>query len=58
MIGAGGRGRLHRTLAPSAGRYCLAHARCPVPAVPPPPSAGCPGSRAPPEHLAATAGHR
>ncbi|MEU2737321.1 universal stress protein [Streptomyces sp. NPDC007095] len=37
VIGAGGRGRLHRTLAPSVGRYCLAHAGCPVLAVPPSP---------------------
>ncbi|GAX56949.1 hypothetical protein SO3561_08517 [Streptomyces olivochromogenes] len=29
-----GVGRLHRALFPSVARYCLAHAACPVPAVP------------------------
>ncbi|MEV6483082.1 universal stress protein [Streptomyces sp. NPDC051576] len=37
VIGAGRRGRLHRALRPSIGRYCLAHAGCPVLAVPPSP---------------------
>ncbi|MFF8860928.1 universal stress protein [Streptomyces sp. NPDC015139] len=37
IVGAGGRGRLLRALRPSVGRYCLAHAVCPVPAVPPSP---------------------
>ncbi|KUN82222.1 hypothetical protein AQJ66_22385 [Streptomyces bungoensis] len=37
VIGAGGRGRLHRALWPSVSRYCLAHAACPVLAVPPSP---------------------
>ncbi|MCC9156355.1 universal stress protein [Streptomyces parvulus] len=37
VVGAGRRGRLHRTLWPSVGRYCLAHAACPVLAVPPSP---------------------
>ncbi|MFJ9815395.1 universal stress protein [Streptomyces sp. NPDC101151] len=37
VIGAGRRSRLHRALCPSAGRYCLAHATCPVLAVPPSP---------------------
>ena len=35
VIGTGRRNRLHRMLHPSVGRYCLAHARCPVLAVPP-----------------------
>ncbi|MBJ6641387.1 universal stress protein [Streptomyces sp. DHE7-1] len=37
VIGAGGRGRLRRALWPSVSRYCLAHAGCPVLAVPPSP---------------------
>ncbi|WP_225095457.1 universal stress protein [Streptomyces sp. CoH27] len=37
VVGAGGRGRLHRALWPSVSRYCLAHAACPVLAVPPSP---------------------
>jgi nucleotide-binding universal stress UspA family protein len=37
VIGAGQRGRLQRALWPSVGRYCLAHATCPVLAVPPSP---------------------
>lgn len=37
VIGAGPRGRLRRAMWPSVGRYCLAHARCPVLAVPPSP---------------------
>ncbi|WP_428950889.1 universal stress protein [Streptomyces sp. cg35] len=37
VLGAGSRGRLRRALRPSAARYCLAHARCPVLAVPPSP---------------------
>ncbi|MGX1541984.1 universal stress protein [Streptomyces adustus] len=37
VVGAGGRGRLRRALWPSVGRYCLAHAACPVLAVPPSP---------------------
>jgi nucleotide-binding universal stress UspA family protein len=35
VIGTGRRGRLGRLLYGSVGRYCLAHARCPVLAVPP-----------------------
>jgi nucleotide-binding universal stress UspA family protein len=35
VIGTGRRGRLQRALSRSAARYCLAHARCPVLAVPP-----------------------
>jgi nucleotide-binding universal stress UspA family protein len=37
VVGAGPRGRLHRALWPSVSRYCLAHATCPVLAVPPSP---------------------
>ncbi|WP_327691894.1 MULTISPECIES: universal stress protein [unclassified Streptomyces] len=37
VVGAGCRGRLQRALWPSVGRYCLAHASCPVLAVPPSP---------------------
>ncbi|MFJ5975012.1 universal stress protein [Streptomyces sp. NPDC093060] len=37
VVGAGRRGGLHRALSPSVGRYCLAHAACPVLAVPPSP---------------------
>ncbi|MCS0603646.1 universal stress protein [Streptomyces sp. LP11] len=47
VIGAGGRGRLHRALWPSVSRYCLARAACPVLAVPPSPL-----------HAALTAVHR
>jgi nucleotide-binding universal stress UspA family protein len=35
VIGTGGRGWIRRALRRSVGRYCLAHARCPVVAVPP-----------------------
>lgn len=35
VIGTGRRSRLGRGLRKSVGRYCLAHARCPVLAVPP-----------------------
>jgi len=35
IIGTGRRSRLSRALRKSVGRYCLAHARCPVLAVPP-----------------------
>jgi nucleotide-binding universal stress UspA family protein len=35
VIGTGRRGPVGRTLRRSVGRYCLAHARCPVLAVPP-----------------------
>lgn len=35
VIGTGRRGWLRRVLNKSAGRYCLAHAHCPVLAVPP-----------------------
>jgi nucleotide-binding universal stress UspA family protein len=35
VIGTGRRSRLGRALRGSVGRYCLAHARCPVLAVPP-----------------------
>ncbi|MFI6558629.1 universal stress protein [Streptomyces sp. NPDC050534] len=37
IVGAGRRSPLHRALAPSVSRYCLAHATCPVLAVPPSP---------------------
>ncbi|MFI9645491.1 universal stress protein [Streptomyces sp. NPDC052040] len=37
VVGAGRRSRPHRALWPSVGRYCLAHAVCPVLAVPPSP---------------------
>ncbi|MFE7274503.1 universal stress protein [Streptomyces sp. NPDC057623] len=37
VVGAGRRGRLRRALWPSVGRYCLAHAACPVLMVPPSP---------------------
>lgn len=37
VVGAGGRGLWRRVLWPSVGRYCLAHADCPVLAVPPSP---------------------
>ncbi|MFJ8311557.1 MULTISPECIES: universal stress protein [unclassified Streptomyces] len=37
VVGAGPRGRLRRALRPSVARYCLAHATCPVLAVPPSP---------------------
>ncbi|MFF3504688.1 universal stress protein [Streptomyces sp. NPDC003247] len=37
VVGAGRRGPLGRALWPSVGRYCLAHAACPVLAVPPSP---------------------
>lgn len=37
VVGAGRRGRLRRALWPSVGRDCLAHASCPVLAVPPSP---------------------
>ncbi|MGW5640037.1 universal stress protein [Streptomyces sp. NPDC003832] len=37
VIGAGRRGRLRRALGPSVSRHCLAHATCPVLAVPPSP---------------------
>ena len=35
MIGTGRRSLVGRALRKSIGRYCLAHARCPVLAVPP-----------------------
>jgi nucleotide-binding universal stress UspA family protein len=37
ILGTGRRSTIGRLLRHSAGRYCLAHARCPVLAVPPPP---------------------
>ncbi|MYR85114.1 universal stress protein, partial [Streptomyces sp. SID685] len=37
VIGTGGRGRLRRALWPSVSRHCLAHATCPVLAIPPSP---------------------
>ncbi|MEU0783679.1 universal stress protein [Streptomyces sp. NPDC006173] len=40
VVGAGGRGPLRRALFPSVARYCLAHADCPVLAVPPSPLVG------------------
>lgn len=39
VIGAGRRGRLARCLSCRVGRYCLAHADCPVLAIPPSPLA-------------------
>ncbi|MDT0438897.1 universal stress protein [Streptomyces sp. NPDC005840] len=39
VVGTGRRGRLRRMCAPSVARYCLAHATCPVLAVPPSPLA-------------------
>jgi nucleotide-binding universal stress UspA family protein len=36
VVGCGGRSRLGRTVHGSVTRYCIAHARCPVLAVPPP----------------------
>ncbi|MDF3287975.1 universal stress protein [Streptomyces silvisoli] len=36
VVGTGRRGRLRRMLHTSVSRYCLAHAKCPVIAVPPP----------------------
>ncbi|MEU9953118.1 universal stress protein [Streptomyces sp. NPDC047939] len=37
IVGTGSRRWLHRVLCPSVARYCLAHASCPVLAVPPSP---------------------
>ncbi|MGP9023087.1 universal stress protein [Streptomyces sp. BR1] len=37
VVGAGSHNRLRRALRPSVARYCLAHASCPVLAVPHPP---------------------
>ncbi|WP_250289419.1 universal stress protein [Streptomyces atroolivaceus] len=37
VVGTGSRGALQRRLWPSVARYCLAHAPCPVLAVPPSP---------------------
>lgn len=37
MVGAGSRGGLPRVLLPTPLRHCLAHASCPVLAVPPSP---------------------
>ena len=36
VVGAGRRGALARLVAGKVSRYCLAHAKCPVVAVPPP----------------------
>jgi nucleotide-binding universal stress UspA family protein len=36
VVGSGGRGQFGRAIHGSVVRYCLAHARCPVLAVPPP----------------------
>lgn len=36
VVGAGRRGALARIVSGKVSRYCLAHARCPVLAVPPP----------------------
>jgi Universal stress protein family len=36
IIGAGRRGALARMAFSRVGRYCLAHAQCPVLAIPPP----------------------
>ncbi len=40
VVGAGRRGVLARLISGKVSRYCLAHARCPVLAVPPPALAG------------------
>jgi nucleotide-binding universal stress UspA family protein len=40
VVGAGRRGALARVVSGKVTRYCLAHARCPVLAVPPPALAG------------------
>lgn len=37
MVGTGSRTALRRLVRPSVARYCLAHAACPVMAVPPSP---------------------
>lgn len=37
VIGTGRRGRISRALHASVARYCLAHAKCPIVAVPPSP---------------------
>jgi hypothetical protein len=39
-VGAGRRGALARVISGKVSRYCLAHAHCPVLAVPPPALAG------------------
>lgn len=39
VVGAGRHGILARVIAANVSRYCLAHARCPVLAIPPPASA-------------------
>jgi nucleotide-binding universal stress UspA family protein len=36
VVGAGRRGALARMVCPRGSRYCLAHAQCPVLAIPPP----------------------
>ena len=36
VVGAGRRGALGRLVFSKVGRYCLAHAQCPVMAIPPP----------------------
>ena len=36
VVGAGRRGALARVIFSKVSRYCLAHARCPVLAIPPP----------------------
>ena len=40
VVGAGRRGTLGRLAFSKVGRYCLAHAQCPVVAIPPPALAG------------------
>jgi len=40
VVGAGRRGALGRLAFSKVGRYCLAHAQCPVVAIPPPALAG------------------
>jgi hypothetical protein len=40
VVGTGRRGVLARVISGKVSRYCLAHARCPVLAVPPPALAG------------------
>jgi nucleotide-binding universal stress UspA family protein len=45
VVGAGRRGRLRRAAHAQISRYCLAHAQCPVLAVPPPAFAHQPARR-------------
>ncbi len=40
IVGAGSRGTLARAVFSRVSRYCLAHAQCPILAIPPPAIAG------------------